>query len=297
MRGDWMKLFVADSAKHLRRNLKKCDCEVGRYESYAFADGERGYRLRGTVRGERVVLMASVLPSPDSFFEILALHRLLQENGARETTIVIPYLGYARQDRPAIPGEGSMGIMVAELLQKMNPSRLIFIDVHSDLIRKAFRPSVIEISALPLIADALASHPPHTIVSPDAGFVSKAGRLQKLLKPKPSLAVIEKVRPKPNVAVAKHLHGDVRGKDVLIADDMIDTGGTLFEAVKLVSQNGARNIRLAATHGIFSGEARGRLIALPIKEILVTNTLPQIRSPGIRILDISPLVRKALAQT
>ena len=295
MRGDWMKLFIADSAKHLRQKFKKCGFEIGRYESYAFADGERGYRLRENVRGERVVLIASVLPNPASLFEILALHRLLRENGVRETTIVIPYLGYARQDRPTRPGEGSMGIMVAELLQKMNPSRLIFIDVHSEWIRKAFRPFAMEISALPLIADALASHPPDAIVSPDAGFVSKAGRLQKLLKPNPSLAVIEKVRPKPNVAVAKHLHGDVRGKDVLIADDMIDTGGTLFEAVKLVSQNGARNIRLAATHGIFSGEARGRLISLPIKEILVTNTLPQIRSPRIRVLDISPLVRDALA--
>jgi ribose-phosphate pyrophosphokinase len=296
MRRDWMRLFIADSAKHLRQKFKKCGCEIGRYESYAFADGERGYRLSENVRGERVVLVAPVLPNPTSLFEILALHRLFRENGARETTVVIPYLGYARQDRPARPGEGSMGIMVTELLQKMNPSRLIFIDVHSDLIRKAFRPFVMEISALPLIADALASHPPDAIVSPDAGFVSKAGRLQNLLKPKPSLAVIEKVRPKPNVAVAKHLHGDVRGKDVLIADDMIDTGGTLFEAVKLLSQNGARNIRLAATHGIFSGEARSRLNALPIKEILVTNTLPQIRSPGIRILDISPLVRNALAQ-
>ena len=292
-----MKFIIADSAKHLRQNFKQYGFEIVRYESYAFADGERGYRLRGNVRGERVVLMASVLPSPDSFFEILALHRLLRENNARETTIVIPYLGYARQDRPTRPGEGSMGIMVAELLQKMNPSRLIFIDVHSDLIRKVFRPVVMEISALPLIADALASHPPDAIVSPDAGFVSKAERLQKLLKPKPSLAVIEKVRPKPNVAVAKHLHGDVRRKDVLIADDMIDTGGTLFEAVKLVSQNGARNIRLAATHGIFSGKARSRLIALPIKEILVTNTLPQIRSPGIRVLDISPLIFDALAHT
>ncbi len=135
------------------------------------------------------------------------------------------------------------------------------------------------------------------IVSPDAGFVSTAGRLQNLIKPKPNLAVIEKGRPKPNVAVAKHLQGDVRGKDVLIADDMIDTGGTLSEARKLVSQNGARIIRLAATHGIFSGEARRRLTSLPIKEILVTNTLPQIRFPGIRILDISPFILNTLART
>jgi ribose-phosphate pyrophosphokinase len=291
-----MKVFIADSAKHLRQNLKKYGCEIGQYECYAFADGERGYRLRGNVRGKSVALIASVLPNPDSLFEILALHRLVVENGSRETTVVIPYLGYARQDRPTRPGEGGIGRMVIEFLQKMNPSKLILFDVHSDLIRKAFRPFVTELSALPLIAKALTKHPPDVIVSPDEGFVSKAGRLQKLLKPIPSLAVIEKVRPKPNVAIAKHLHGDVREKDVLIADDMIDTGGTLSEAVKLVTQNGGRIIRLAATHGIFSGDARGRLLRLPIKEILVTNTLPQIRSPRIRILDISPLVLDALAR-
>lgn len=292
-----MKLFLADSAKHLRQNLKKYSSEIGKYESYAFADGERGYRLRENVRGDSIVIMASILPNPESLFEILALHRLAVENGARETRVVVPYLGYARQDRPTRPGEGSIGIMVIELLQKMNPCRLILMDVHSDLIRRAFRPFVTELSALPLIANALIAHPPDVIVSPDAGFVSGARTLQKLLKPKPSLAVIEKVRPKPNVAIAKSLQGDVRGKDVLIVDDMIDTGGTLSEAVKLVSRNGARSVRLAATHGIFSGEASRRLISLPIKEMLVTNTLAQIRSPKIRILDISPILLNALART
>jgi ribose-phosphate pyrophosphokinase len=292
-----MKFFIADSAKHLRRNLIRFGCEIGQHESYAFADGERGYRLRENVRGKRVALLASVLPNPESLFEISALHRLIRENGARKTTLVIPYLGYARQDRPTRPGEGSLGGMVLESLQEMNPSRLILFDVHSDLIRRAFRPFVRELSALPLIANALAKHPPDVIVSPDAGFASMAGRLQKLLKPRPDLALIEKIRPKPNVAVAKRLHGNVRGKDVLIADDMIDTGGTLAEAVRLVSQNGALDIRVAATHGIFSRGARSRLISLPIQEILVTNTLPQIRSSGIRILDISPLLLGALAQS
>ncbi len=109
--------------------------------------------------------------------------------------------------------------------------------------------------------------------------------------------MIEKVRPKPNVAIAKQLHGEVRGKDVLIVDDMIDTGGTLSEAVKLVSRNAAHRIRLAATHGIFSGDARERLSRLPIEEVLITNTLPQIRHKKIHILDITPLVVTALGRT
>jgi ribose-phosphate pyrophosphokinase len=188
--------------------------------------------------------------------------------------------------------------MVLELLQKVNLSGLVLMDVHSDLIRRAFRPFVTELSGLSLIADALTKHPPDVIVSPDAGFVSGARALQKLLKPKPThLGVIEKVRPKPNVAIAKHLQGDVRGKDVLIVDDMIDTGGTLSEAVKLVSRNGARSIRLAATHGIFSKDARIRLSRLPIEEILITNTLPQTHFPKLRILDITPLILDALARS
>ncbi len=292
-----MKLFLAESAKHLKPNLIRHRFKVARYESYLFSDGERGYRLKEAVKDESVAIIASILPDPSSVFEALALHRVVVENAPRKATLVIPYLGYARQDRPCHSGEGGIGVMVVELLQTMNPSELIFFDVHSDSIRKAFRPFVKELSALPLIANALAKHPPDVIVSPDAGFVSGAERLSRLFKPKPTLSVIEKVRPKPNVAIARRLHGDVRAKDVLIVDDMIDTGGTVSEAVKLVFQKGAESVRLAATHGIFSGQARNRLSRLPVKEILITNTLPQARSPKIRILDITPLVLEALAKT
>ena len=224
----------------------------------------------------------------------MALHYLIRENGARGTTLVIPYLGYARQDRPSRLGEGSIGIMIAELLQKMDSSRLILFDVHSDRIRKTFNPSTKELSALPLFAEVLQKRPPDMIVSPDMGFVSKAQELSKLMKPHPEIAITEKVRPHPNVAIAKRFHGDARGKDVVIVDDMIDTGGTLSEAVRLVSREGAQSIRLAATHGIFSGRARDHLLRLPIEEVLITNTLPQIRHKKIHIIDIAPLLLKAL---
>jgi ribose-phosphate pyrophosphokinase len=292
-----MKFFVADSAKHLKRSLKRSGCNMGRYESSIFADGERGYRLKESVKRESVAIIASILPNPVSLFELLVLHRLVIENGAPKTTLVIPYLGYARQDRPNRPGEGSMGVMLVELIQKLNPSKLILFDVHSDLVRKTLRSSVTELFAFPLFADALSNHPPEVIVSPDAGFAFRAKELAKLLKPCPYIAVIDKVRPRPNVAIAKRLHGDVRGKDVLIVDDIIDTGGTLFQAVKLVYQNGARTIRLAATHGIFSHQARERLSCLPVEKIWITNTLPQIRFPKIRILDITPLLLDPLTRT
>lgn len=289
-----MKLFLTDSTKHLRRSLANQGFDIGRYETHAFADRERGYRLKEDVKGRSTATVASILPDPGSLFDLMALHRLLHENGARKRTLAIPYLGYARQDRRNRKGEGSIGIMVVQLILSLRASKLIPFDLHSDLIRKAFGLAAVENSALPLFAKALAKEPPHVIVSPDAGSVSRAKELASLLKPPSEVATIDKVRPRPNVAIAKRLHGEVRGKTVLIVDDMIDTGGTLSEAVKLVSQNGSRSIRLAATHGVFSGDARQRLSNLPVAEILVTNTLPQIRSPKIRILDIAPLLLDAL---
>jgi ribose-phosphate pyrophosphokinase len=246
------------------------------------------------VEGKSIGIVGSVLPDPKSLFDLVALHHLVRENGAQETILIVPYLGYARQDRPCRLGQGSVGIMVIELLQKTRPSQFILIDVHSDLIRKTFDPSVRELSALPLFAKALSRRPPEVIVSPDAGYLSRAKQLAGLLNSHPLVAVIDKVRPRPNVAIAKILHGDVRGKDVVLVDDIIDTGRTLVEGVRLVLQKGARTIRLAATHGIFSDDARKRLSKLPIEEILITNTLPQIRFSKIRILDVGPLIRHAL---
>jgi ribose-phosphate pyrophosphokinase len=285
-----MDYFLAGSTEHLRPSLIKQGCAVGRYAFSVFADRERRYCLKKGVTGQAITMVASVLPNPESLFDLLALHRLLRENGAAEIAVIVPYLGYARQDRPNRQGEASVGVMVVELLRRMNVSRLVVFDVHSERIRKALGPSVVELSALPLFAAALAKRPPEVIVSPDAGSVARARLLAGLLESRPEVALIDKVRPRPNVAYARRLHGDVRGKDVLIVDDMIDTGGTLAEAVKLVIEQGAATVRIAATHGIFSGGAAERLSRLPIGEILITNTLPQVRRPKLHRLDIIPLL-------
>ena len=284
-----MKSFLTESTRHLRASLVRHGWTIGRYESSVFADRERGYLLQEEVGGESIAIIASVLPAPESLFDLLALHRLLAENGA-EIALVIPYLGYARQDRPDRKGAAGIGVMVAEILRQTGVSKLIACDVHSERIRTALGPSMVEWSALPLFAAALAKRPPAVVVSPDAGSVARARRLAELLDPRPEVALIDKVRPRPNVAIARRLQGDVRGKNVLIIDDMIDTGGTLAEAVRLVFENGAEAVRIAATHGIFSGGARERLSNLPISELLVTNTLPQTRHPKIRCLDIVPLL-------
>jgi len=289
-----MKVFITESAKHLQRSLANQGFDIGKHETYAFADGERGYRLKEDVKGVSTVIIASVLPDPRSLFDLMALHHLLREKEARKRTLVIPYLGYARQDRPNRKGEGGVGIMVVQLILSLKASKLVLFDLHSERIRAAFGHAAVEISALPLFAAALAKEPLHVIVAPDAGSVQRAKELANHFEPHPEVATIDKVRPRPNIAVGRRLHGDVRGKNILIVDDMIDTGGTLSEAVKLVSQNGAGSVRLAATHGIFSENARKRLSRLPVTQILVTNTLPQIPSRRIRILDITPLILEVL---
>jgi ribose-phosphate pyrophosphokinase len=285
-----MNYYLTDSTEHLRSPLLRHGCALGRYEVSVFADRERRYRLKGEVTGQAVAIVASILPDPETLFDLMALHRLLKENGAAEISLIVPYLGYARQDRPAGRGEASIGVMVVELLRRLKPSRLVVFDVHSERIRKALGPSVIELSALPLFAAALVKRPPGVIVSPDAGSVPRARRLAALLPSRPEIAVIDKVRPRPNVAYAKRLRGDVRGKEALIVDDMIDTGGTLAEAVKLLRERGAAGVRIAATHGLFSAGALDRLAGLHAGEILITNTLPQVRRSKLRRLDIVPLL-------
>ena len=285
-----MKSFLTESTRHLRASLVRHGWTIGRYQSSVFADRERGYLLKEEVTGQSLAVIASVLPAPESLFDLLALHRLLVENGAAEIALIVPYLGYARQDRSDRKGAAAMGVMVAELLRQTQPLKLVVCDVHSEHIRRALGPSVVEWSALPMFAAALAKRPPAVIVSPDAGSAPRARRLAELLGSRPEIALIDKIRPRPNVAIAIRLQGDVRGKKVLIIDDMIDTGGTIVEAVKLVSENGAATIRIAATHGIFSGGATERLSRLPVSEILVTNTLPQTRHPKIRFLDIVPFL-------
>jgi len=154
---------------------------------------------------------------------------------------------------------------------------------------------MIELSGFSLFAEELSDRTPEVIVSPDAGSVSRARQLAKLFRPRPEVAVVEKLRPRPNVAIARRLHGDVRGKDVLVVDDIIDTGGTIAEAVRLIAQHGSGRIQIAATHGIFSRDARERLSTLPIERILVTNTMPQAPDPRTHVLDIVPLILQKIA--
>jgi len=289
-----MKYFLTRSTEYLSKTLKKNKIKIEKIEYANFADGEKSYRLIDELDDGDVILIGSVTPNPESLFELLAIADLLKTNGPKNLKLVIPYLGYARQDRPAQKGEGSTGIMVAKIIKSLEPTAIEVLEPHSPLIFQALGKQAKFIDAVPLFVKALIKTPIDIIIAPDKGAVERATRLVKQLESKIETGFIEKFRPQPNVAVARLLHGDVRGKNVLIFDDMIDTGGTIIQAVKLLKKHGAKQISLAATHGIFSKNARDRLIHLPIKEIFVTNSLPQTKHNKIKILDITPFIIEQL---
>lgn len=285
-----MIYFLTQSAQHLRPLYVNRNAGVGAFQATASPDGEWNVRLTEDVRRKAVTLVGSVLPDPASLFDALASFRVLRENRSLNPSLVIPYLGYARQDRASREGEAALGIMVAELLRNLNPTSLHVVDAHSRAVLDALGPNAVELSALPLFAQAFADddEPVDVVVAPDESARGRAQTLAGLLGAE--VAVIEKVRPKPNAASAKSLEGEVAGKHAVIVDDLIDTGGTMFEAVRMVSKRGATSIRVAATHGIFSREAREKLAGLPIRRLYVTNTLPQPRHANITVLDITPVL-------
>jgi len=292
-----MRFYIAPASDHLRPRLAALGEKVGAWESFRFADGERGYRLSGSVAGEPVAVVGSVLPDPASLFDLIALMQLLIENGAQRPALLVPYLAYARQDRPTRSGEGSLGKVVAGLLRDQRPERLVALDLHSAAVRLSLGSAAVEASAVALFARHVASRVViDTVVAPDKGARGRAEALAASLSPPAAVAVIEKSRPRPDVARAIRLDGEVAGRHLLIVDDMIDTGGTLCEAVRLLTGSGAASIRVAATHGIFSEGAHDRILALPVEEIIVTNSLPQPEHPRIDVLDITPLLLAALSQ-
>jgi len=290
-----MKYFLTKSTNYLLRNLNQKKIKIEKIDYTEFADGERSYKLARGLDDETATLIGSIMPNPDSFFELLAIANLLKTNGAKNLKLTIPYLGYARQDRPARKGEGAAGIMVAKNLKNLKAARIGVLEPHSPLIFRALGKQAKIIEVTSLFAKELAKTSIDIIIAPDKGAIERIARLAKQLGSKVKTGFIEKIRPRPNVAVARTLHGNVHGKNVLLFDDMIDTGGTIIQAVKLLKKHGAKQINVAATHGIFSQNARDRLTRLPIEKILVTNSLPQTKHNKIKILNIIPLILDCLS--
>ena len=263
-----------------------------------FSDGEVFVQINENVRGADVfVIQPTCPPVNDSLMELLVLIDALKRASARRITAVLPYYGYARQDRKAQPRVPITAKLVADLLTAAGTHRLLALDLHAGQIQGFFDIPVDHLFAAPVIIDYLGKKDlvEPVVVAPDAGGVERARAIAKRIQA--GLAIIDKRREDTNVSVFMHLIGEVKGKDVVVIDDMIDTGGTLLQAVEALKREGARRILACGVHPVLSGPAIARIEGSALEEVIVTNSIPlgpEKRNKKITVLTVAPLLAEAI---
>lgn len=272
------KLFTGNSNKELAlRIAKECGFELGQSQVNTFADGEIQVEIKESVRGSHVFLLQSTCPPVNqNYMELFMMLDALKRASATHVTAVIPYYGYARQDRKVAPRAPISAKCVADLITTAGADRVVAVDLHAAQIQGFFNCPVDHLFAIPTLARAWReSHGTgenFVAVSPDAGGVERCRAFAKRIDA--SLAIIDKRRSGPNEAKALHLIGDVKDKTAIIVDDMIDTAGTLTQGVDSLIKNGAKRVFAVATHPVLSGPAITRLKESPIEKVWVTDTIP-----------------------
>ena len=262
-----------------------------------FADGEIFVRIDRNARGRDVFIVQSTTAPADNMMELLLLIDAAKRASAARVTAVVPYFGYGRQDRKDQPRVAIGAKLAANLITAAGADRVVSIDFHQHQIQGFFDIPVDHLYAAPVLTKHFRDLelPDLVVVAPDVGSAKMARGFAKRLSA--SLAIIDKRRPTANVAEVLHVVGDVDGKTCLLADDMVDTGGTLANAVFALKDRGARAVYACATHALLSGKASERLIEAPLEELVVTNTIhvPEERLfSKLRILSVADLLAKAI---
>jgi ribose-phosphate pyrophosphokinase len=298
---DKIRVFSGNSNPALA--LKICDSlqvPMAAARVRRFSDGEVMVEINENVRGRDVyVIQSTCAPTNDNLMELLVMTDALKRASAATITAVMPYYGYARQDRKAAPRTPITAKLVADLITTAGIDRVVTIDLHAGQIQGFFNIPVDNLYAAPVILNYLKDRfkgEQVVMVSPDAGGTERARAFAKRLEC--TLAVIDKRRTGPNVAEVMHLIGDVRDKVAIILDDMIDTAGTLTQAAKALKENGARSIYACATHGVLSGPAIERINNSDIEEIVLTDTIPlgekEQSTSKIKMLSVAELLGEAI---
>ena len=264
-----------------------------------FADGEVYVEINQNVRGVNCfVVQPTCTPVNDNLMELLVMTDALKRSSANPIVAVIPYFGYARQDRKTRPRTPISARLAADLLTAAGVHRVLAMDLHAGQIQGFFNIPVDHIYAMPVMMEYLKTKFGNetVIVSPDAGRVERARAFSKRLDA--GLAIIDKRRPAPNVAELVNIIGDVKGRDAIIIDDMVDTAGTLCAAAKGLTDKGARAVYACISHGLLSGPAIERIHASTIKELIITDSIPprpEVKaSPKVRVLSVAPLLGEAV---
>lgn len=292
-------VFALSASKKLAEDI--CDslgCELGKSRVHHFADGEILVEIEESVRGKDVFIVQSTSsPVTENLMEILVLADALKRASAKEVTAIMPYFGYARQDRKAKPRQPITSKLVADLLTAAGVTRVVTIDLHAAQIQGFFDIPVDEMQALPLISNYFKNQNIEDIcvVSPDHGGATRARRLAVALDA--PVAIIDKRRPKPNVAEIMGVLGDVNGKNCIVIDDMIDTGGTIVAGIDMLKEKGAKDVYVACTHPVFSGPATQRLQDSAAKKVIVTDTiiLPEEKKfDKLEVVSVANLLAKTI---
>ncbi|MGV3016618.1 ribose-phosphate diphosphokinase [Rothia sp. 88186D007BW] len=278
--------------------------EVLPSSAYTFANGETYVRFNESVRGkDAFVIQSHPAPINDAIMEQLIMVDSLKRASARSITVVSPFYPYARQDKKHKGREPISARLIADLYKTAGAHRLMSVDLHTAQIQGFFDGPVDHLMAIPLLAEYVASKVDTsnvTVVSPDTGRVRVAEQWAELLDGAP-LAFVHKTRDVnvPNQAVSKTVVGDIEGRTCVLIDDMIDTGGTIAGAVRVLKENGAKDVIIAATHAVFSDPAAERLANCGASEVVVTNTLPlkpEQTFDNLTVLSIAPLLARAIKE-
>lgn len=296
-------IFALSSSKDLANQV----CQIlglplGKCNVLQFADGEILVELGESVRGKDVYFIQSTnKPVNKHLMELLIGIDACKRASAKTINCIIPYYGYARQDRKAKPRQPITSKLVASMLERAGASRVVTMDLHATQIQGYFDIPADDITTIPLVAKYFEDRDDIdlkdvVVVSPDHGGTVRARKLADELGT--PVAIIDKRRPKPNVAVAMNLLGDVNGKVAIIIDDMVDTAGTLTSGINMLYEKGAKDVYAACAHGILSGPAIDRLKNSNITEFICTNTIDQNENqekyPNLKVISVAPLVAAAI---
>ncbi|HAN56550.1 ribose-phosphate pyrophosphokinase [Sulfuriferula sp.] len=298
---DSMMVFTGNANPRLAADVvRHLNIHLGRATVSRFSDGEVMVELMEHVRGKDVfVLQSTCAPTNDSLMEVMVMVDALRRASAGRITAAIPYFGYARQDRrPRSARVAITAKVVANMLAGVGVDRLLTMDLHSDQIQGFFDIPVDNIYASPILLGDVwkQSFPNLIVVSPDVGGVVRARALAKRLES--DLAIIDKRRPKPNVAKVMNIIGDVQGRTCVIMDDLVDTANTLCEAAQALKDKGAERVLAYCTHPVLSGTAVQRIENSALDELVVTDTIPlreeAKNSPRIRQLSVAELLAETM---
>ncbi len=295
-----LKLFTCNSNPKLAEAIaNEIGVPLGNARVSRFSDGEIRIDVEESVRGCDVfVIQSTCNPVNENLMEVLVMVDALKRASAKTINMVMPYYGYARQDRKARSRDPITAKLVANLIETAGAHRVIAMDLHATQLQGFFDIPVDHLLGVPIIAKYFKSKNLEdvVVVSPDHGGVIRARKLADLLRA--PIAIIDKRRPEPNVSEVMNIVGDIEGKTAIVIDDIIDTAGTICLAATALKEGGAKKVYACCTHPVLSGPAIERLEKAPIEEVVVTDTIPvdPDRLSKLRILSVAPLIAQAIVR-